>query len=151
MIVRKFTSVAFSLLLVAYAFAAPKDLAKLKADAEKAKGGQQAKLYAELADRLVDVADQEFTQGDSNAAQATVQEILQDATKAHDVALANRDNRKEVEIYLRQAQRHLESVKQTLASDDRPPLDAVEAKLVQFRQDLQDSMFAPDHKKKETK
>lgn len=151
MIKRRLTSVAFSLLLVAYVFAAPKDLVKLKADAEKAKGGQQAKLYAELADRLVDVADQEFTQGDSNTAQATVQEILQDATKAHDVSLATRGNRKEVEIYLRQTQRHLESVKQTLASDDRPPLDAVEAKLAQLRQDLLDSMFAPDHKKKETK
>jgi polyhydroxyalkanoate synthesis regulator phasin len=151
MIVRKFTSVAFSLLLVAYAFAAQKDLVKLKADAEKARGGHQAKLYAELADRLVDVADQEFTQGNSDQAQATVQEILEDATKAHDVSLATRGNRKEVEIYLRLTQRHLESVKQTLASDDRPPLDAVEAKLAQLRQDLQDSMFGANGKKKEPK
>ena len=151
MIVRKFTSVAFSLLLVAYSFAAQKDLVKLKADAEKARGGHQAKLYAELADRLVDVADQAFNQGDSNQAQATVQEILQDAIKAHDGALATRDNRKEVEIYLRLTQRHLESVKQTLASDDRPPLDAVEAKLAELRQDLLDSMFAPNGKKKDPK
>ncbi len=139
------------LLFFATAVVGPKDLGKLKADAERAKGGEQAKLYAELADRLVDVADGEFSQGDAGKGQATVQEILQDATKAHDVALATHDNRKEVEIHLRQTQRHLESVKQTLAADDRPALDAVESKLAQLRQDLLDSMFAPNHKKKEAK
>src|SRR5215471_5024970 len=110
------------LLLLASAFAAPKDLVQLKAEAEKAKGGHQARLYAELADRLVDVADAAFNQGDSAKGLATVQELMQYATKAHDGALASQDNRKEVEIYLRQTQRHLESVKQTLAADDRPPL-----------------------------
>ncbi len=147
----RLTQFALSLFLFVSAFAGPKDLGKLKADAEKAKGGQQAKLYAELADRLVDIADGEFNQGDAGKGQATVQEILQDATKAHDLALATHDNRKEVEIYLRQTQRHLESVKQTLAADDRPALDTVESKLAQMRQDLLDSMFAPNHKKKEAK
>lgn len=149
---RRLTPFALLFSLLASGLApAPKDLGKLKADAEKAKGGAQAKLYAELADRLVDVADGEFNQGDSSKGQTTVQEIMQDATKAHDVALASRDNRKEVEIYLRQTQRHLESVKQTLAAEDRPALDAAEKKLAQLRQDLLDSMFAPNHKKKEEK
>src|SRR5262249_38328609 len=94
------TPFALLLLLVVSAFAAPKDLVQLKADAEKAKGGQQAKLYAQLADRMVEVADAAFNQGDSAKGQATVQEIMQYATKAHDVALASHDNRKEVEIYL---------------------------------------------------
>jgi polyhydroxyalkanoate synthesis regulator phasin len=144
-------SFALSLLLLASAFAAPKDLVQLKSEAEKAKGGHQAKLYAELADRLVEVADAAFNQGDSTKGQATVQEIMQYATKAHDVALSSHDNRKEVEIYLRQAQRDLESVKQTLAAEDRPALDTAEKQLAQFRQDLLDSMFAPNHKDKESK
>ena len=55
-------SLALLLLLLATAFAAPKDLVQLKAEAEKAKGGHQAKLYAELADRLVEVADAAFNQ-----------------------------------------------------------------------------------------
>ena len=129
--------------------AGQKTLEQLKSAAENAKGGQQAKLYAELAEQLVNVADQQFNQGDSAAGQATVREILQDATKAHDGAIATRDNRKEVEILLRQTQRSLENLKRTLAADDRPPLDEVENKLAQFRQDLLDSMFAPNHKKKE--
>ena len=131
--------------------AGQKTLEQLKAAAENAKGGQQAKLYAQLAEQLVEVADRQFNQGESVAAQATVREILQDATKARDGAISTRDNRKQVELLLRETQRCLESVKRTLAADDRPPLDDVENKLAQFRQDLLDSMFAPNQKKKEAK
>ena len=148
---RRQMSLALLLVLLATAFAAPKDLVQLKAEAEKAKGGHQAKLYAELADRLVEVADAAFNQGDSTKGLAAVQELMQYATKAHDGALASHDNRKEVEIYLRQTQRHLESVKQTLAADDRPQFDSAEKQLAQFRQELLDSMFAPNHKNKEPK
>jgi len=128
---------------------AQKDPDTLKSEAEKASGGQQGRLYAELADRLVDVADQQFSQGNSVQGHATVQEVLQDATKAHDVALRTQDKRKEVEIHLRQTQRHLEAVKRTLAAEDRPALDEVEKKLAELRQELLDSMFAP--KKKDNK
>ena len=148
MTVHRLTFVLLAFIVMASA-AGQKTLEQLKSAAENAKGGQQAKLYAELAEQLVNVADQQFNQGDSAGGQATVREILQDATKAHDGAIATRDNRKEVEILLRQTQRSLENVKRTLAADDRPPLDEVENKLAQFRQDLLDSMFAPNHKKKE--
>ncbi len=136
------------LLLVLGVSEGQKDIGTLKAEAEKASGGQQAKLYAALADKLVDVADQQFTQGNSAQGEVTVQEVLQYSGKAHDVALSSHDNRKEVEILLRQTQRHLENVKRTLAADDRPPLDAVEKKLADLRQDLLDSMFAPKKKDK---
>lgn len=126
-----------------------KDLESLKVEADKASGGQQARLYAEIADRLVDVADEQFTAGSSLQGHATVQEVLENATKARDIAIRTHDKRKEVEIHLRQTQRHLESVKRTLAAEDRPAIEEVEKKLAEFRQDLLDSMFAP--KKKETK
>ena len=140
--------VAFLLVLVcAGAGAAQKSIEELKARAEKATGGEQARLYAEIAERLVAQADQQFTQGDSVRAHATVQEILEDSAKAHDVAIASRDQRKEVEIRLRNTQRHLENMKQTLARIDRPQVDEVEKKLANLRQDLLDSMFAPKKKK----
>ncbi|HEY6272332.1 MAG TPA: hypothetical protein VIX19_10110 [Terriglobales bacterium] len=124
------------------------DLDKLKADAEKAQGGQQAKIYAQLADKLVGAADQQFTSGNSVQGHLTVKDILQYATKGHDIALRTQDQRKQVEILLRLTQRHLEGLKRTLAAEDRPDLDEVEKKLAQLRQELQDSMFAP--KKKDT-
>jgi hypothetical protein len=136
-------------LLMSLPPSAQNELDKLKADAEKAQGGQQGKLYAQLAEKLVAVADQQFSSANSVQGLATVQEILQYATKAHDIALNARDDRKQVEILLRQTQRHLEDVKRTLAAEDRPALDDVEKKLAQFRQELLDSMFAP--KKKDNK
>ncbi|HEY6307455.1 MAG TPA: hypothetical protein VI488_13460 [Candidatus Angelobacter sp.] len=143
------TAILLLVLLGTGAPTAQKDLDTLKAEAEKATGGQQAKLYSELADRLVDVADQQFSQGSSVQGHATVQEVLQDANKAHDIALRTHDQRKEVEIHLRLTQRHLENLKRTLAAEDRPALDEVEKKLAELRQELQDSMFAP--KKKDVK
>jgi len=59
------------------------------------------------------------------------------------------NDRKEVEISLRKTQRHLEDVKHTLAAEDRPPVDAVEKKLADLRQELLDAMFAPKPKKED--
>ncbi len=143
------TPILFLVFLSAGAPSAQKDLDTLKAETEKATGGQQAKLYAELADRLVDLADQQFTQGSSVQGHATVHEILEDANKAHDIALRTHDKRKEVEIHLRQTQRHLDNLKRTLAAEDRPELEEVEKRLAELRQELLDSMFAP--KKKDNK
>jgi hypothetical protein len=127
----------------------PGDIENLKAGIEKAPRGHQGKLYAELAERLVNVANQQFTDANSTQAQATVQEVLQCSMKAHDLALSTRNDRKEVEISLRKTQRHLEDVKHTLAAEDRPPVDAVEKKLADLRQELLDAMFAPKPKKED--
>jgi hypothetical protein len=141
--------ILFLLLLGTGGPSSQKDLETLKAETEKATGGQQAKLYAELADRMVDLADQQFTQGNSVQAHVTVQEVLADASKAHDIALRTHDKRKEVEIHLRQTERHLDNLKRTLAAEDRPALEEAEKKLEALRQELLDSMFAP--KKKDDK
>jgi hypothetical protein len=120
-----------------------KSVDQLRAEAEKAGGGHQALLYAELAERLVDQADQQFTQGESVKAQATIQEILSVATKARDGGVSSRRKLKETEIHLRLTQRHLEDVRRTLSADDRPEVEAVEKKLSDFRQDLLNAMFSP--------
>jgi hypothetical protein len=41
----------------------------------------------------------------------------------------------------------LENVRRTLAAVDRPPLEAVEKKLADYRQDLLNEMFAPKKRK----
>jgi len=120
-----------------------KSVDQLRAEAEKAGGGHQALLYAELAERLVDQADQQFTQGESVKAHATIQEILSVATKARDGGVSSRRKLKETEIHLRLTQRRLEDVRRTLSADDRPEVEAVEKKLSDFRQDLLNAMFSP--------
>jgi hypothetical protein len=128
-----------------------KSLDQLRKEAEKASGGHQALLYAELADRLVDQADQQFIQGESVKGQATVQEILTSATRARDGGVSSRRKLKEIEIHLRQTQRHLENVRRTLSVEDRPQLEAVEKKLADFRQDLLNAMFSPRSERKAEK
>ena len=147
---RRIIPILILLLLALTVLAEVKPIDQLKAEAEKADSGQQAKLYAEVAERLVEVADQQFTNGNAINGHATVQEILQYATKAHDSAISTRKKMKETEIHLRNTQRLLESLKRTLAAEDRPALEELEKKLAQFRQDILDTMFAPKPKK-ETK
>jgi len=145
---RRLPYIFLALLLSLPAFGKEKTIDQLRAEAEKSHGGHQAELYAELARRLVDVADEQFTAGDAAKGHQTVQEILADATRAHDVAVSSHKKLKDVEIRLRETQRHLENVRRTLAADDRPPLEAVEKKLAEFRQDLLNVMFAPRKKNK---
>jgi hypothetical protein len=135
------------LLLVLAALADDKTLDQLKAEAERA-DSNQAKICAEVAERLVSVADKEFTDGESVKGHATVQEILQYATRARDLAIQTRKKMKETEIHLRRCRYALENMRRTLAAEDRPPVEAVEKKLEQFGEDVLEAMFAPkkEHK-----
>src|SRR5437588_8298545 len=93
--------------------AAQRSIDQMKAEADRAEGGHQAKLCAELAQLLVPIADQQFTEGNVAEAQKTVQEILNYATKARDASINSRSKMKETEITLRTAQRKLEALKCT--------------------------------------
>lgn len=135
------------LLLALAALADDKTLDQLKAEAERA-DSNQAKICAEVAERLVAVADKEFTDGESVKGHATVQEILQYAARARDLAIQTRKKMKETEIHLRRCRYALENMRRTLAAEDRPPVEAVEKKLEQFGEDVLEAMFAPkkEHK-----
>src|SRR5579862_3983587 len=87
-----------------------KTVDQLKAEAEHAEPGQQGRLYAEIATRLVAVADKQFTDSESIKGHATVQEVLQYATKAHDLTLQTRKKMKETEKDLRLCKHNLENM-----------------------------------------
>lgn len=136
------------LLLLFFAMAArgeDKNVDQLKAEAERA-GPDQAKACAEVAERLVSVADKLFNDGESVKAQATVQEIQQYGQRARDLAIQNRKKMKETEIHLRRSRRALEDMRRTLAAEDRLPVQAVEKKLEQFGEEILEAMFAPPRK-----
>lgn len=143
---QKSVAICLLLLLAISALASQRSLEGLKEEAEHAQGGHQAKLASELTEYLVGVADQQFTQGATDQAQATVRDIQKYAQMARDAAIKSQANLKQTEIKLRQTQRRLEDLKRTLPVDDRPPLDAVEKKIGQLRQDLLDTMFPPKKK-----
>lgn len=139
-------SILIFLLLALAVHAEDKTLDQLKAEAEHADGGQQAKLLAEVAERLVSVADKQFTDGESVKGHATVQEILQYATRAHDVVIQTKKKMKDTEIRLRRCHHALENMRRTLAAEDRPAVEAVEKKLEQLSEDVLEAMFAPPKK-----
>jgi len=142
---RKRASILLLLFFTLAALADEKNLDQLKAEAERP-GNDQAKACAEVAERLVSVADKEFTDGESVKGHAIVQEILQYANRARDLAIQNRKKMKETEIHLRRSRRALENMRRTLAAEDRPPVEAVEKKLEQFSEEVLEAMFAPPKK-----
>jgi len=142
------------IVLLALSFATgaeQKTVDQLKTEAEHASPDQQGRLYAEIADKLVSVADQQFTGGESVKGHATVQEILQYGTKARDLAIETRKKMKETEKSLRECRRRLENMRRTLAAEDRPKVEAVEKQLAKLTEDVLESMFAPPEKKKDPK
>lgn len=147
----KFFSIMIILALAIAVRAEQKTVDQLKAEAEHAAPDQQGRLYAEIADALVPVADKQFTDGESVKGHATVQEILQYATKSHDLAIQTRKKMKETEKSLRQCRRRLENMRRTLAAEDRPKVEAVEKQLEKLTEEVLESMFAPPTKKKDPK
>lgn len=145
----RFFSIIILLALSFAASAEQKTVDQLKTEAEHAAPDQQGRLYAEIADKLVSVADQQFTGGESVKGHATVQEILQYGAKARDLAIQTRKKMKETEKSLRACRRRLENMRRTLAAEDRPKVEAVEKQLEKLTEDVLESMFAPPEKKKD--
>jgi polyhydroxyalkanoate synthesis regulator phasin len=147
----KFFSIILLLVLSLAAGAEQKTLDQLKTEAEHASPDQQGRLYAEIAEKLVGVADKQFTDGESVKGHATVQDILQYAAKAHDLVIESRKKMKETEKSLRECHRRLENMKRTLAAEDRPRVEAVEKQVDKLTEGVLESMFAPPEKKRDHK
>src|SRR5437660_6394163 len=150
MIMKKSIPIIALLLVSLGAFAFQRNIEQMKAAAERASGGNQAKQYAELAKYLVDIADQQFTQGNNEQAHATMRDVANYAAKARDASIQSHGKMKDTEIILRETQRRIEAVKRTLAAEDRPAMDQIEKKSEQLRQDLLDEMFGPKKKEKKS-
>src|SRR5438270_8817902 len=145
---RRIFSIVILLLLGLAAYAEERTVDQLKAEAEHAEPGQQGRLYTEIAAKLVAVADKQFTGAESVKGHATVQAILQYATKAHDLAIETRKKMKETEKSLRECKRRLENMRRTLAAEDRPSVENVEKQLEKLTEEVLESMFAPPKKEK---
>lgn len=142
---RKAAQLALLLAAVAVCAGARDELEALKAQAEKE---QSAKLYAEVIRRDIEVADQHFTSGDVDKAQAVIAEIVTYTDKCVEAARKNPKKLKETELDLHKAGARLEAVRRTLAFDDRDPVKAAVDKIEKARTALLDLMFRPPEKSK---
>jgi hypothetical protein len=134
---------AIMFLFTSIALAANESLPELKARADAAHGGEQAKLCLEYAHRVLEDANALFTSGDVDKAQSEVTEVIAYGRKAADAASTSGKHLKQTEIDLRKLSKHLHDIAETLAVEDRPPLLKGVDDLEQIRSDLLARMFGP--------
>ena len=136
-------SAAIVFLLSSIALAASEPLPALKARADAAHGGEQAKLCLEYAHRILEDANALFTNGDVDRAQREIDEVVEYGRKAADAASSSGKHLKQTEIDLRKLSKRLHDIAATLAVEDRPPLQKAVEDLEQVRSDLLARMFGP--------
>ncbi|MGB8768718.1 MAG: hypothetical protein WCC92_03825 [Candidatus Korobacteraceae bacterium] len=142
-------STAITFLLTSIALASNESLPALKARADAAHGGEQAKLSLEYAKRELEDANTLYTNGDVDKAQSEVGEVVDYAHKAADAASSSGKHLKQTEIELRKLAKRMHDIAETLAVEDRPPLKKAVDDIEQIRSDLLARMFGPQAEPKE--
>jgi hypothetical protein len=134
---------AILLLLSSLVLAANETLPELKARADAAHGAEQSKLCLEYAHRTLEDANTQFTNGDVDKGQSEVSEVVEYGKKAAEAASASGKYLKQTEIDLRKLSKRLHDVSETLAVEDRPPVQQAVEDIEQTRSDLLARMFGP--------
>ncbi len=129
--------------LAIVALAGDESTPELKARADSASGGEQAKLCLEYAHRQLSDADNQFNQGDLEKGQADIREVVDYAHKAANAASASGKHLKETEIDLRKLAKRMHDIGESLAFEDRDPVRKAVDEIEQIRSDLMVRMWGP--------
>jgi hypothetical protein len=119
----------------------PESLQDLIARADAAKVDDRPALYVEIAERQLKTADDSFTTGKVENAQAAVKDVVTYSEKAHDAAIQSGKKLKNTEIDFRKMAAKLRDIKRTLNFDDQAPVEAAADRLESLRTDLLSHMF----------
>jgi hypothetical protein len=131
--------ILFSLCLLASA--KNENLPELKAKADAAHGGEQAKLCLQYAEGELEVADQLFTSGDVEQAQTAISNVMDCLRKGAGAARSSGKRLKQTEIELRKLQKRMKEIGDSLALDDRPPVLNCVEEIEGLRTGLLEAMF----------
>jgi methionyl-tRNA synthetase len=126
-------------------FADDETFEELLAKAE-APGDRQAELYAKLARRQVEVANEHFNKGEVAQGHTATKEIVNFAGKALDSAKQAKKRLKQTEITLRKTSRRLADVAKTLAFEDRPAVNEAVEEIEGIRNQVLELLFGPIRK-----
>jgi hypothetical protein len=133
-----------SLIVLSLCLLAPaKDeaLPELKAKADAAHGGEQAKLCLRYAHAELEFANQLFTKGDVEQAQSAVSNVMDCARKGADAARSSGKRLKQTEIELRELEKRMKDIGDSLDLDDRPGVLNYVKEIEQLRTGLLEAMF----------
>jgi hypothetical protein len=119
---------------------------ELKTKAEHKGEADRGRIYADIAHELVELANNQFTNGEPDKGQASIKDAVSYAQKATSSAAEKGHKIKDAEITLRETARRIEEVRRTLAVDDQPPLKEAAEKLEALRKQLLQRMFGDDKK-----
>ena len=135
-------------ILVLLLFAVPallaakqQDLPELKARADAAHGGEQAKLCLQYAHAELEYANDLFTKGDVETAQAAVTSVMDCVRKGTQAATTSGKRLKQTEIELRELEKRMKDIAESLNLEDRPPLAKSADEIEQLRTTLLTRMF----------
>jgi hypothetical protein len=138
-----FQCTAVIFVLAGMALAGNESTAELKAHADAASGGEQAKLCLEYARRQLANADGFFNQGEVEKGQADIREVVEYAHKAANAASVSGKHLKETEIDLRKLAKRMHDIGETLAFEDRGPVRMAVDEIEQIRSELLVRMWGP--------
>jgi len=141
---RALASYATLLLVLAGIIAAGGETAgELKAHADAAHGGEQAKLCLKYAQQQLERSDTLFTDGQVEQAQARIEEVVAYSRKGAAAASSSGKQLKQTEIQLRKLAERMHDIAETLAFEDRPPLRQAIEQIEQIRSSLMVRMWGP--------
>jgi hypothetical protein len=129
------------------AFAAPAFTGKdetteqLITRAEMVRPEDRPALYIEIARRKAEAADKSYSEGNAEAGNAALQEVLTYSKKATDSSVATGKRLKDIEITLRKMATKFRDVKRTVAFEDQAPIQQAMDELEKMRTDLLAAMF----------
>ncbi len=131
------------LVLASLALAGNDSASDLKARADAATGGEQARLCLEYAHRKLVDANSLFNQGEVEKGQADIREVVDYAHKAATAASASGKYLKQTEIDLRKLAKRMHDIGETLAFEDRDPVRKAVDEIEQIRSELMIRMWGP--------
>lgn len=114
---------------------------ELRARADAAQGQYCAEVCVEAAAALVEDADKQFTDGNPELGHQEMKDAVAYAEKATKGSIQSNKRQKKTEIGLRKLSRRMTDIRQTLAADDRPPVDELIKSVEKMRTQLLMSMF----------
>jgi len=130
-----------ALLLCCAALAKTESLAEMKKYADNSHGGDRARYCIEYAHAELEYANDLFTKGDVDQAQAAINEVMDYVRKGAAAAKSSGKRLKQTEIDLRKLEKRMKDIGQSLALDDRPPVMKSVDEIEQVRAGLLAAMF----------
>src|SRR4051794_22004142 len=134
----------FPLLAAGLLLAAAADkptLQALRARADGAQGQYCAEVCLDAAHALLEDANNKYTEGAPDAGLQEMKDAVDYAGKATKGSVQSNKRQKKPEIELRKFSRRMTDIRQTLATDDRPPVDELIKAVEKMRTDLLMSML----------